>query len=81
MYQSIPSLTIPRASPGDLHILGAPGVGFVLLCLAQVFARGVLNQNKNLTILKKARFFLVTKQISGSSSFHILYMLEVNSVT
>ena len=36
-WQSIPRLTIPnpRATPGDSHILVAPGVGFSLLCLAQ----------------------------------------------
>ena len=29
MYQSIPSLTIPpRATPGDSHVLTAPGSGF-----------------------------------------------------
>ena len=35
MYQSIPSLTIPRVTPVDSHILLAPGVGFSLLCLAR----------------------------------------------
>ena len=40
MYQSIPSMTIPRATPGDSHILVAPGVGFSLLCLARGSARG-----------------------------------------
>ena len=55
MYRSIPSLTIsPRATPGDSHILVAPGVGSLLLCLAQ----GVLNQSKSSIILKKARFLL-----------------------
>ena len=29
MYQSIPSLT---ATPGDSHILGAPGVGLFAFC-------------------------------------------------
>ena len=40
MYQSIPSLTIPRATPGVSHILVAPGVGFSLLCLARGSAPG-----------------------------------------
>ena len=35
MYQSVPSLTIPPGDPQDSHILVAPGVGFLLLCLAQ----------------------------------------------
>ena len=35
MYQSVPSLT-----PGDSHILVAPGVGFSLLRLARGSARG-----------------------------------------
>ena len=43
----------PRATPGDSHILFAPGVGFSLLCLA----RGVSNQNKSSIILKKKRDF------------------------
>ena len=55
MYQSIPSLTItPWATPRDSHILVAPGVRFLLLCLAQ----GVLNQSKSSISLKKARFLL-----------------------
>ena len=41
MYQSIPGLTIlPQATPGDSHILVAPGVGFLLLCLARGSATG-----------------------------------------
>ena len=57
---NLPSLTIPRATPGDSHILVAPGVWFSLLCLAQgsaprVCPRGVLNQSKS---SKKARFLL-----------------------
>ena len=60
MCQSIPSLTIPRVTPGDSHIPVAPGVGFSLLCLAwgsaQGFAWGVLNQSKSSIILKKAQF-------------------------
>ena len=47
---SKPDLPPPPPPPGDSHILVAPGVGFSLLCLAQ----GVLNQNKNLLILKQA---------------------------
>ena len=42
MHQSIPSLSIPlpRATPGDSHILIAPGVGFSLPCLARGSAPG-----------------------------------------
>ena len=58
MYQSIPSLAIPRATPGDSSIVVAPGVGFSLLCLARGSApRGVLNQTKSSIILKKKRDF------------------------
>ena len=66
----------PRATPGDSHILGAPRVGFSLLCLAREsargFARGVLNQSKSSIILRKksAIFALSLKQLS-SSSFHM----------
>ena len=35
---------LPRATPGDLHILVAPGVGSLLLCLARGPVLGVLNQ-------------------------------------
>ena len=55
MYQSIRSLTIPPGDPGDSS---CPGVGFSLLCLA---LGGVLNQNKNSTILNKHEFCFVTK--------------------
>ena len=40
MYQSIPSLTIPPGeTPGDSHILVAPGVGFSPASLARGPAR------------------------------------------
>ena len=45
----------PGTTPGDSHILVAPGVGFSLLCLARGLAFGVLNQSKSLIILKKKR--------------------------
>ena len=48
-------------SPGDLHILVAPGVGFSLICLAPESARGNLIQKKSSTILKKRDFYRVTK--------------------
>ena len=67
MYQSIPSLTIPRETPGDSHILVAPGVGFSLLCLA----RGVLNQSKSSIILKKSAIFHLSLKQLSSSSFHM----------
>ena len=68
MYQSISSLTIPPpATPGDSHILVAPGVGFSLLCLA----RGVINQSKSLIILKKSAIFALSLKQLSSSSFHM----------
>ena len=49
----------PPGDPGNSHILVASVVGFSLLCLALGSARGgVLNQNKNSIILKRARFLL-----------------------
>ena len=71
MYQSISNLTIPRANPGDSHILVAPGVEFSLLCLAWGFARGVLNQSKSSIILKKKRNFALSLKKLSSSSFHM----------
>ena len=50
---SKPDHSPPGATPGDLHILVAPGVGFSLLSLAQ----GVLNQSKSSIILKKSAMF------------------------
>ena len=75
MHKSIPSLTLPpRATPGDSHILVAPGVGFLLLCLAQGSAPGGgggLNQsNSSIIFLKSAIFALSLKQMS-SSPFHM----------
>ena len=78
MYQSIPSLTIPPGDPRDLHILVTSGVGFLLPCLAWGSAWwGVLNQNNNSTILRKARFFLCHLV---ATLFICLYMLEVSSL-
>ena len=76
MYQSIPSLTIPPTpTPGDSHILVAPGVGFMLLCLALGSSRGggILNQNENSTILKTAIFAWSLKQMSRSSFRMFIY--------
>ena len=65
MYQSISVNSKPdhphRATPGDSHIIVAPGVGFSLLSLEREFAWGILNQKKSSTILKKRDFCLVTK--------------------
>ena len=55
----------------DPHILVAPGVGFSLLCLAGESAQGVLNQNKNSTILKKSATFALSLKQMSSSSFHM----------
>ena len=73
MYQSIPSLTIPpsRATPGDSHILVAPGIGFSLLCLPGVSHQGVLNQSKSSIILKESAIFALSLKQMGSSSFHM----------
>ena len=59
----------PRSTPEDSYILVASGVGFSLPCLARRSARGILNQNKNSIILKKARFLLC--HFKSSSSFHM----------
>ena len=65
----------PRATPGDLHILVAPEVGFSLLCLARGsargFARGVFNQSKSSIILKKSAIFALSLKQMSSSSFHM----------
>ena len=79
MYQSIPSLTIPLpTTPGDSHILVAPGVGFSLLSFARGLPRGVLNQSKSSTILKKARFSLCLLTLNraggGAESAHRLVL-------
>ena len=86
MYQSIPSLTIPRATSGDSHILVALERGRVfapLSCPGVCPGGGVLNQSKSSIILKKiAIFALSLKQISNSS-FHIFMytIVEVSSAT
>ena len=71
----------PRATPGDSHILVAPGVGFSLLCLAWGSAPGVLNQSKSLIILKKARFSLCLLNKWVAALIICLCMQEVSSVT
>ena len=71
----------PPGAPGDSHILVAPGVGFLLLCLARGSARGVLNQSKSSIILKKARFFISLLNNWVAAPFICLYMLEVSSMT
>ena len=62
MYQSIPSLTIsPRATPGDSHILVAPGVGFSPPLLPRGLPGGLPGDLKSKyqssIILKKKRDF------------------------
>ena len=76
MYQSIPGLTIPpRATPGDSHILIAPGVTFSLLCLtrgsSRGYALGVLNLSKSSIIFKKSAIFALRLKQMGSRSFHM----------
>ena len=61
----------PRATPGDSHILVAPGVGFSPLCLARGVAPGVSNQSKSSIILKKSAIFALSFKQSSSSSFHM----------
>ena len=88
MYQSIPSLTIPRATPGHSHILVAPRVGFSHLCLARGSAQGVLNQNKNSIIFEKSAVFALSLNpkstglfppgaaLGGGGCFHPLYKIR-----
>ena len=58
MHHSIPSLTIPWATPGDSYILVAPVVGFSPhLSCPGVCPRGVLNKKKSSIILKKSAIF------------------------
>ena len=74
MYQSIPSLTIPRETLGDSHILVAPGVGFRSSVLPGGLPGGlpgVLNQSKSLIILKKSAIFALSLKQMSSSSFHM----------
>ena len=61
----------PRATPGDSHILVAPGVGFSLIRLARGFARGVFNQSKSSIILKKSPIFALSLKQLSSSSFNM----------
>ena len=58
----------PRATPGDSHILVAPGVGFSPRSLAR---GGVLNQSKSWIILKKSAIFALSLKQLSSSSFHM----------
>ena len=73
MYQSILSLTIPRATPEDSHIPFAPGVGFSPPPpFSPRVCPGVLNQSKSSIILgKKARFLHLSLKQLSSSSFHM----------
>ena len=66
------SEVISQRPPGDSHILVAPGVGFLLLCLARGSSRrrGVLNQRRSSIILKKKTIFALSLKQIGSSSFH-----------
>ena len=64
----------PLATPGDSHILVAPGVRFSFFCLARGLPRMVLNQSKSSIILKKrAIFTLSLKQLSSSSFLMFIY--------
>ena len=65
----------PEHPSRDSHIAVAPGVGFLLFFLTRGSARGVLNQNKNSIILKKARFLHChLNKLKSSSSFHMVYI-------
>ena len=73
MYQSIPSLTISRATPGDSHNLVAPGVGFRSSVLPGGLPGcqppGVLNLSKSSIILKKSAIFPLS--LEQRDSFHM----------
>ena len=71
MYQSIPSLTIPRATPGDSHILVAPVVEVGSTVLPAGLPRGVLIQSKRSIILTKSVIFALSLKQMSSSSFHM----------
>ena len=59
-----------RATPGDSHVLVAPGVGFSLLCLARGSARGVLNQSKSSIILEKSAILAMSLKQLTFPEFH-----------
>ena len=65
------------------HILVAPGVGFLLLCVARGSASrgvGVLNQSKNSIILKNSSTFACLLNKWVAALFICLCVLEVSSV-
>ena len=64
MYQSIPSLTIPRATLGDSHVLTAQGSGFRQLSLPG--GRG-FELEKFPTVLRKMQELFDLFQKTGSS--------------
>ena len=67
MYQSIPSLTIPRATPGDFHVLTARGEGRVFAQLSLPGDRG-FELDKFSTVLKeKCRNFSICLKETGGS--------------
>ena len=58
MHQSIPSLTIPRANPGDSHVFTVPRVGFSpnFLCPE---ARGFESEKFSTVLKEKCRNFSI----------------------
>ena len=60
-------------TPGDSHILVAPGVGFRSSVLPGVCSGGGggLNKSKSSIILKKSATFAMSLKQMGSSSFHM----------
>ena len=55
------------------HILVAPGVGLLLLCVSALGSapEGVLNQSKSSIILKNSMIFALSLKQMSSSSFHM----------
>ena len=73
-----------QVTPGDSHIPVAPGVRFLLLCLAWGFAwgRGLKSKEKFNNFEKSTIFVLSLKQMNSSSFHMFMYaIVEVISVT
>ena len=65
MYQSIPSLTIPRGTPRDLHVLTSSGVGFSPNFLCQG-GRGLELEKFPTVLNEKSRKFSICFKETGA---------------